>query len=386
MAERRICVVTGSRADYGLLEPVMRAIAAAPGLRLQVVATGMHLSPEYGDTWRAIEADGFALDARVESLVADDSALGTAQSIGRGVAGMAAAYARLQPDLVLLLGDRYEIFAAAQAALVSLLPIAHIAGGDLTEGAYDDAMRHGISKMAQLHFATNAASGARLRQLGEDPARIHVVGSPGIDALLTVRALQGAALDQALGFKLRARNVLVTYHPATLEGAANRAHLEALLEALTGLGADVGLLFSHPNADTGGREISARIEAFVAGRANARAYRSLNRELYVSCMRACSAMVGNSSSGLYEAPSLGLPAVNVGDRQQGRLRAPSVIDCAPEAGAIAAALGRAFALGRPKVDNPYGDGHSAPRIVEVLGSIADYRPLLKKRFHDHAVS
>lgn len=384
MPERRICAVTGSRADYGLLEPVMRAVAATPGLRLQVVATGMHLSADHGDTWRAIEADGFKLDARVESLVADDSALGTAQSIGKGVAGMAAAYAKLQPDLVLLLGDRYEIFAAAQAALVALLPIAHIAGGDLTEGAYDDAMRHGITKMAQLHFATHADAGRRLRQLGEDPARIHVVGSPGIDALLKVRALQGAELERGLGFKLRARNLLVTYHPATLEGAANGAHFDALAAALAGLGPDVGLLFSYPNADTGGREIAQRIDAFVSGRANARAYRSLNRELYVSCMRACSAMVGNSSSGLYEAPSVGLPAVNVGDRQKGRVRAASVIDCAPEAGAIAAAIGRAFALGRPNVENPYGDGQSAPRIAAILGSITDYRALLKKRFHDWA--
>ena len=387
MASRKICVVTGSRADYGLLYWVMRELLAAPAFELQVVATGMHLSPEFGSTWQAIERDGFAIAARVEMLEAgDDSGLGTARSIGRGVAGLAEAYAWLRPDLVLLLGDRFEILAAAQAALVLLIPVAHIAGGDTTEGAIDEAMRHAVSKMAHLHFVTNADSARRVRQLGEDPAHVYAVGSPGIDAIRQVRLLPKAALSAALGFELRARNLLVTYHPATLDGELNRPHCAALLDALEGLGGEVGLLFTHPNADAGGRELSAMIDAFVAAHPNARSFRSLNRELYLSCMKICDAVVGNSSSGLYEAPSLGRPAVNIGDRQQGRLRAASVIDCAPEAKAISQAIGKAWTLDCSGIENPYGDGRSAPRIVERLASLPDYRALLKKRFHDHAVS
>ena len=302
------------------------------------------------------------------------------------MAGLAEAYAWLRPDLVLLLGDRFEILAAAQAALVLLIPVAHIAGGDTTEGAIDEAMRHAVSKMAHLHFVTNADSARRVRQLGEDPAHVYAVGSPGIDAIRQVRLLPKAALSAALGFELRARNLLVTYHPATLDGELNRPHCAALLDALEGLGGEVGLLFTHPNADAGGRELSAMIDAFVAAHPNARSFRSLNRELYLSCMKICDAVVGNSSSGLYEAPSLGRPAVNIGDRQQGRLRAASVIDCAPEAKAISQAIGKAWTLDCSGIENPYGDGRSAPRIVERLASLPDYRALLKKRFHDHAVS
>jgi UDP-N-acetylglucosamine 2-epimerase (non-hydrolysing)/GDP/UDP-N,N'-diacetylbacillosamine 2-epimerase (hydrolysing) len=378
----KVCAVTGSRAEYGLLQPVLKAIDAEPSLALDIVVTGMHLAPEYGQTWQAIEKDGFRIAERVEALVASDSAQGTAKSIGLGVIGFADAYARLRPDLVLLLGDRFEIFAAAQAALVSLVPIAHIAGGDTTEGAYDEGFRHAITKMAHLHFATNAESARRLRQMGENPQHVHDVGSPAIDAIKRTPLLGRAELEERLGLRLRARNLLVTFHPATLDGGANRQHLQALLDALDGLGADVGLIFTYPNADTGARELAAMVERFVAGHPNASGFVSLGQQLYWSCMKACDAVVGNSSSGIYEAPYLRVPAVDVGDRQKGRHRAASVISCPPEAGAIAAAVRSAWAGDWSAVKNPYGDGESAARIVAVLKSLPDPRRLLKKRFFD----
>jgi UDP-hydrolysing UDP-N-acetyl-D-glucosamine 2-epimerase len=383
VAKLTICAVTGSRAEYGILAPVLKAIGADPALELQLVVTGMHLAPEFGLTWKTIEADGFPIAERVEMLVSSDSAVGTAKSIGLGVAGLAEAFARLQPDLVLVLGDRFETFAAAQAACVLLLPIAHIAGGDVTEGAYDEAFRHGITKMAQVHFVTNADSGRRVRQLGEDPAHVHEVGSPALDAMRGTRLLGRAEIEERLGAKLRRRNLLVTYHPATVEGAANREHMQALLDALDSLGEHTGLLFTQPNADTGGRELGAMAERFVAAHGNAVFCPSLGQQLYWSCVKVCDAVVGNSSSGLYEVPSLKVPAVDIGERQRGRLRASSVLHCEPEKHAIAETIGRAFGLDCSKVVNPYGDGHSAERIVTVLRGLGDPRRLVKKKFFDH---
>jgi UDP-hydrolysing UDP-N-acetyl-D-glucosamine 2-epimerase len=383
MARLKVCAVTGGRAEYGILAPVLKAIDADPALQLELLVTGMHLAPEFGLTWKTIEADGFRIAERVEMLVSSDSAVGTAKSIGLGVAGFAAALERLRPDIVLVLGDRFEMFAAAQAACVLLLPLAHIAGGDVTEGAYDEAFRHGITKMAQIHFVTNADSARRVKQLGEDPARVHEVGSPALDALNSMRLLGRTEVEERIGWRLRRRNLLVTYHPATMEGAANREHMQALLDALDSLDADTGLLFTQPNADTGGRELGAMAEAFVAAHDNAVFFPSLGQQLYWSCMKACDAVVGNSSSGLYEAPSLKVPTVDIGDRQRGRLRASSILHCTPEKRAIAETIGRAFGLDCSKVVNPYGDGHSAERIVAVLRGLGDPHRLVKKRFFDH---
>jgi UDP-hydrolysing UDP-N-acetyl-D-glucosamine 2-epimerase len=383
MAKPKICAVTGSRAEYGILAPVLKAIQADPALELQLVVTGMHLAPEFGLTWKTIEADGLRIAERVEMLVSSDSAVGTAKSIGLGVAGFAETFARLRPDLVLVLGDRFETFAAAQAACVLLLPLAHIAGGDVTEGAYDEAFRHSITKMAQVHFVTNADSARRVRQLGEDPANVHEVGSPALDALQRMHLLGREEIEARLDWRLRRRNLLVTYHPATIEGAANREHMQALLDALDSLGSDTGLLFTQPNADTGGRELGAMAESFVGTHPNAVFCSSLGQQLYWSCMKASDAVVGNSSSGLYEAPSLGVPTVDIGERQKGRLRAASVLHCAPHKQAIGETIGRAFGLDCSKVVNPYGDGCSAERIVAVLRALGDARRLVKKRFFDH---
>lgn len=378
----RICVVTGSRAEYGLLYWVLHDLRASGGVELQIVATGMHLSPEHGMTVRAIEADGFRVDQRVEMLLSSDSPGGVARSVGLGVIGMSAALEALRPDLVLVLGDRFEILAAAQACLVHRIPLAHVAGGDVSEGAFDDSIRHAITKMAHLHFVTNAQAGARVRQMGEDPSRIHVVGSPGLDHLRRTPLLDRQALAAALGRPLGRRNLLVTFHPVTLSADDGMSELEELLAALAATDDDTVIWFSRPNADTGGRSLAARIDAWSAsmnGRVSVHA--SLGQLRYLSLMKHSDAVVGNSSSGLYEAPSLGVPTVDIGARQLGRLAAPSVVRCEARRTDIQAALSRALTLDCRAVDNPYGDGHSAGRIVGVLTSLPDPAALTHKTFH-----
>ena len=378
--KRRICVVTGSRADYGLLRWVMKEIRGHPDLALLTAATGMHLSPEFGLTYREIENDGFAIDARVEMLLSGDTPQATAKSVGLGVIGFADAFSGMSPDFVLLLGDRFEIFAASQAAYLAGIPIAHIAGGDTTEGAFDEGLRHSITKMAHLHFVTNEAAARRVRQLGEHPSRIHNFGSPGIDAIQHLERIPRADLERQIGFKLLERNILATFHPATLENVPAAAQFAQLLGALDALGSSVGILLTLPNADTGGRALLGMIDEFVRTHANARAYPSLGSHVYLNLMAQVDAVVGNSSSALYEAPSLRVPAVNIGDRQKGRPQASSVINCSPVESEILHAIYAAFQKDCSHTVNPYGDGSSAPRIVATLASIGDPKALLRKEF------
>jgi UDP-N-acetylglucosamine 2-epimerase (non-hydrolysing)/GDP/UDP-N,N'-diacetylbacillosamine 2-epimerase (hydrolysing) len=360
----------------------MKEIQQDPALTLQLAVTGMHLAPEFGMTQRAIEADGFPISSRVDSLLSGDSPAAVTKSLGLGVIGFADAFERLRPDIVVLLGDRFEILAAAQAALMAKIPVAHIAGGDITEGALDDAIRHAITKMAHLHFVTNGAAAARVRQLGEDSRCIFDVGSPGLDTLRRAKLLSRGELEAALGFPLRQRNLLVTFHPATLARGGAVPQLSALLAALDALGDGFGIVFTKANADAEGRTFNSMIESHVASRPNCRLFDSLGQQLYLSLMRHADVVVGNSSSGLYEAPTLRKPAVNIGDRQKGRLRAASVIDCAPRADAIERSIRAALTLDCSQVKNPYGDGHAAERIVAVLKSVPDPQSLLQKRFVD----
>lgn len=383
-AAQRICVISGNRADYGHLAPVIRALDAADGLERLLAVTGSHLSPAHGLTAREIEADGFRIDLRVDTLLAGDDAAAIGSAMGAGLAGFARELERLAPDAVLVLGDRTEILAAAAAALVARIPIVHLCGGDVTEGAYDDAIRHALTVLAALHFPSNAEAARRIRQMGEDPARIHVAGSPALDALRTMELLGPEEIAAELGIRLRPRNLAITYHPVTRQPGDSPRQLAELLAALDALGEDVGLWFTLPNADNEGATLRAAIERFAAEREHARAFDHLGHRRYLSLVRACDAVVGNSSSGLYEAPSLGRPTVNVGDRQRGRLRAASVVDCPPERAAIAAAIERARELDCAGVENPYGDGRAAERIVAVLQGVGDWRALLTKRFHDVA--
>jgi UDP-N-acetylglucosamine 2-epimerase (non-hydrolysing)/GDP/UDP-N,N'-diacetylbacillosamine 2-epimerase (hydrolysing) len=377
----RICAVTGSRAEYGLLQPVLAELRDGVEFELSVVATGTHLAPEFGLTYREIEGDGFRIDARVETVVADDSGVGVAKSMALGLSGLADAFAALKPDFVMLLGDRFEALAAAETALVMGLPLLHFSGGDVTEGAFDDAMRHAISKMASLHFVASEEAGRRVRQLGEEAGSVHVVGDPGLDALRNMTLMRRDELEADLGFRFRARNYLITFHPATLDPVPSLDQFAALLAALEKHG-ESGLIFTRPNADPEGRALMAALEAFVEQRENAVVFASLGHRRYLSVMNEVDAVLGNSSSGLLEAPSLQTPAVNIGGRQGGRLRAASVIDSAPDSRAIAAALDAALRLDCSAVENPYGDGHTAARVMKILRNLDDPGALLRKKFID----
>ena len=367
---RKVCVVTGSRAEYGLLHWPMKAIAADPALSLQVIATGMHLSPEFGLTYRQIEADGFTIDAKVEMLLSADTPVAITKSVGLGVIGFADALARLAPDIVVLLGDRFEILAAAQAALLAGIPIAHLHGGERSEDAFDESVRHAITKMAHWHFVAAEPYRKRVVQMGEPPASVFNVGAPGLDHLARMHWLGRAELESALGMRLGKPLFLVTYHPATAAGAPVGEGMRALLAAL-GEFPDASVVFTYPNADTGGRELIAAIDSFVAAHAaRAKAFVSLGQQRYLSVMRECDVVLGNSSSGLTEAPALRKASVNVGGRQKGRLKAASVIDCADDAAAIAGAIRRAlsepFRATLPATESLYGSGGASAAIVAQL--------------------
>lgn len=380
--KRKICVVTGSRADYGLLYWLMQDIKASNLFELQLVVTGMHLSPEFGSTVSVIEKDGFKIAACVESLLSSDTAVGVAKAVGLGVIGFADVCERLRPDLMLVLGDRFEIFAAVQVALLARVPVAHIGGGDITEGAFDEAIRHSITKMANLHFVTNSDAAKRLERMGENPSHIFIVGSPGLDHLHRSSIADRMTLERELNFQFRAKNFLITFHPVTLDNVSSADQLEELFLALDTFGSDVGIIFTMPNADTEGRSLIQHVEKYVAGKDNTRAYLSLGQKCYLGTMAIADVVIGNSSSGLYEAPSLRTPSVNIGLRQQGRLKAVSVFDCAPEKDEIAGAISQALLFGRQSVENPYQYGDSAKLILSVLSGIDDFYSLTRKQFFD----
>jgi UDP-hydrolysing UDP-N-acetyl-D-glucosamine 2-epimerase len=379
---RRICAVTGSRADYGLLRCVMREILESAELHLQVVVTGSHLEPRHGLTVEAIEADGFAIDARVPLDMQGDGADDAAHAMATCLSGVSGVLAQLRPDVLLVLGDRFEVLAAAQAAMLHRVPIAHIAGGDTTEGAFDEAIRHAVTKMSAVHLVTHQSSAERVIQMGEDPARVHVVGSPGLDNLKHLSLLDHASLEASLGASLGERNVLVTFHPVTLHEDRGIAQFRVLLEAIDALPRGITKWITRPNADPGGEVLDLMIDRWSSGRDDVHVFASLGQLRYLSLMARVDAVVGNSSSGLYEAPSLGIPTVNVGDRQQGRLAASSVISCNATIPAVTNGIMRALSLDVSGVVNPYGDGNSAPRIAEILRSLPSRDVLLSKRFHE----
>lgn len=379
---KKICVITGTRADYGLLYWLMREIDDDPDLELQIVATGMHLSPEFGLTYQVIKGDGFFINHKVEMLLSSDTPVGIAKSIGLGVIGFADALDKLTPDILVVLGDRYEILSAVQAALVARIPVAHIAGGDTTEGAFDEAIRHSITKMAHLHFVTNEIAKRRVCQLGENPKYVFNVGSPGLDNVRRLRLLDKAELATQLNFSFRNKNVLVTFHPVTLSEQSSAEQLHELLQALALLGDDVGIIFTKPNSDTNGRILIRMMDDYAREHRNAKVVTSLGQIRYLSAINHVDAVVGNSSSGLYEVPSFRKPTVNIGKRQQGRLKAKSVIDCQTHAASILKAIEAAFQLDCSDVVNPYGDGKSSERIVRLLKEIPDYKKLLMKRFFE----
>jgi len=381
---RKVCVVTGTRAEFGLLRWLMEEINGSAGLELQIIATGMHLSPEFGLTHREIEEAGFHINFKVEMLLSADTSTAVTKSMGLGLIGFADAYQQLSPDIIVLLGDRFEIFAAAAAALIAKIPIAHIHGGETTEGAFDEALRHSITKMSHLHFVAAEEYKRRVIQLGEAPDRVFNVGGLGIDAIKRIKLIDQHTLEKSIDFRFRERNLLITFHPVTLEKQSSTQQMEALLSALDGLH-DTGLIFTMPNADTGGRELSALINQFVATHPNARVYSSLGQLRYLSCMKFVDGVVGNSSSGIAEAPSFGIGTVNIGDRQKGRLCATSVINCEPTTDRIREALNKLycpnFRENATHTVNPYGNGGASAQIAKVLNQHS-LKGIIKKSFHD----
>jgi len=365
-----------------LLYPVLRALDEHDRYELRLVATGTHLSEQFGGTVREIEADGFQIAERVEILASGDTPAAISATIGHAASQFGILFERLRPDLLLILGDRYEMLPVALAAHVARIPVAHLCGGDVTEGAIDDAIRHSITKLSHIHFVTNEASGRRVRQLGEEPQRVHVVGETGIDNIRQMEFLSREQLGDELGYEWRAHNLLVTFHPVTLGDAPSVEQLECLLLALDELGPDYGVVLTFPNADAEGRAMLERVQGFAADRDNVRAYASLGRARYLSVMRHVDAVVGNSSSGLIEAPAMQTATVNIGKRQRGRPLADSVVQCDVDREEIINAVKQAVAMDCSGASSPYGDGRATERIIAALDDIADFSALTDKRFVD----
>ena len=382
---RKVCFVTGTRAEYGLLYWLMKAIQEDAGLELQSMATGMHLSPEFGLTYKQIEKDGFKIDKKIEMLLSSDTPVGILKSMGLGMIGFAEAYEELKPDIVVLLGDRFEIFSAVAAAMIARIPIAHLHGGETTEGAFDEAIRHSITKMSHLHFTATEEYKKRVVQLGENPTRVFNVGGLGIDNIKKLELMRREDFEDTTDFKLGSKNLMITFHPATLEHDTAGEQFQNLLDALDEL-QGTSFIFTKPNADTGGRIIIKMIDEYVSRNSHkAASFVNLGQLRYLSAMQFMDGIVGNSSSGLAEAPTFKIGTINIGDRQKGRIKAESVIDCEPKKDSILAALRKLYSEEfqdkLKTVKNPYGDGGAAEEIKKVLTEIC-LNDILKKRFYD----
>ena len=384
MIRRKICVVTGTRAEYGLLYWLMKEIDADYDLELQIVATGMHLSPEFGNTYQQIERDGFNIDKKVDVSLTSDTEIGISNSIGRGVIGFADVFHELQPDLIVVLGDRFEIFSAASAAMVAKIPIAHIHGGEITEGLIDEPIRHSITKMSHLHFVATDEYRNRVVQLGEQPDRVFNVGGLGIDNIKKLTLLSKGDFEKAIDFKLGVRNLLVTFHPVTLESHTSKAQFQILLDAIGEL-EDTNIIFTKANADTDGRVINAMIDSYTAEHYNTIAFSSMGQLNYLSALQFVDAVVGNSSSGLLEAPSFNIGTIDIGDRQKGRIKADSVISCPPDKNSINNAFRTLYSTQFQhmikRTENPYGSGGASKQITNVIRNI-DLSGIVKKTFYD----
>lgn len=384
---RKICVITGTRAEFGLLSGLMRLIQQSEQTTLQVVATNMHLSERYGNTYREIEEAGFSIDYKVPMLDESgaDNSTAILKAMSRALVGFAEAYDTLQPDIIVVLGDRYEILAAVEAALIKQIPVAHLHGGELTFGAYDDAIRHSITKMSHLHFTSTEEYRKRVIQLGEQPERVFYVGALGVENIKRVSLMSKESVEQDLQFELTDLTILVTYHPVTLSDSNPLDDINALFEALDEH-PELRVIFTMPNSDTGGKVIAEAIEQYATQHTNrVRAYKSLGMRRYLSVMKYCTAVVGNSSSGIVETPSFHIPTLNIGSRQDGRIAATSVYNCATDKASISAGLGHVlspeFRAIASKAQNPYAKEGTAQAIFEVI-STYPLEGIIKKEFYN----
>lgn len=382
--KKKICVVTGTRAEYGLLYWLMKEIESDLDLELQIIATGMHLSPEFGLTYKEIEKE-FTITKKIEMLLSSDTSIGISKSMGLAQISFAECFEELTPDIVIVLGDRYEIFSAVSAAMIARFPIAHLHGGETTEGAFDESIRHSITKMSHLHFTATDEYRRRVIQLGEHPERVYNVGGMGIENIKRLSLLNKEAFEKSIDFKLDKKNLLVTFHPVTLEKSTASEQLEELLAALDSLH-DTHIIFTKANSDTDGRIINQMIEEYVSKNSDkAVVFTSLGQIRYLSALQFVDAVVGNSSSGLAEAPSFKIGTINIGDRQKGRIKASSIIDCNPTKESILQAFAllhsTLFQEQLKSVVNPYGDGIASKRIIEIIKTV-DLSNILKKSFYD----
>ena len=384
MIRRKICVVTGTRAEYGLLYWLMKGIDADPELELQIIATGMHLSSEFGNTYQQIESDGFVIDKKVDIELSSDSEVGISKSMGLGMIGCAKAFNDLKPDLCIILGDRFEIFSAVSAAMIAKIPMAHLHGGEATEGMIDEPIRHSITKMSYLHFVAAKEYKNRVIQLGEQPDRVFNVGGLGIDNINKLKLLSRKSFEQAINFSLGEKNILVTFHPVTLESSTAGIQFKELLGALDDL-QDTKIIFTKANSDTDGRVINSMIDDYVTNHDNTISFTSMGQLNYLSALQFVDAVVGNSSSGLLEAPSFKIATINVGDRQSGRIQAESVINCDPNSESIALSIKKIYTTSFQKkllnTVNPYEQKNSSEKILQIIKNF-NITNIIKKKFHD----
>lgn len=388
MTKRKICVVTGTRAEYGLLYWLMKEIEADDDLELQVIVTGMHLSPEFGLTYKEIEKE-FKIDKKIEMLLSSDTSIGISKSMGLAQISFAEAYEELKPDILVVLGDRYEIFSAVSAAMIAKIPIAHLHGGETTEGAFDESIRHSITKMSHLHFTATDEYKNRVIQLGEHPNRVFNVGGMGIENIKRLKLLTKDEFEKSIDFKLNQKNILVTFHPVTLENSTADLQFQELLDAIDEL-ENTNIIFTKANSDTDGRIINQMIDEYIGRNSDKSVgFTSLGQLRYLSALQYVDVMVGNSSSGLAEAPSFKIGTINIGDRQKGRIKADSVIDCIPNKKSISEAFIKLYAKefqdSLTDVKNPYGDGCASEKVINEIKQV-DLNNILKKSFYDIKVS
>ncbi|OBT10217.1 UDP-N-acetyl-D-glucosamine 2-epimerase, UDP-hydrolysing [Vibrio sp. UCD-FRSSP16_10] len=370
---KNVAVFTGTRAEYGLLFWLLKDIESDPELTLQLLVSGMHLSPDFGDTYKQIESDGFKIDEKIEILLSSDSAVGTAKSIGLGVLGFADALARMQPDVLIVLGDRFEALAAAQTAMILRIPIIHLHGGEITEGAYDDAIRHAITKLSYLHGTSTDEYRQRVIQLGESPDRVRNVGAIGLDHLNRASFMSVLELSESLKFQLSNPYFVVTYHPVTLGDESPEESFQSLLDALDEY-PEHQVILTYPNADDGGRRIIPLLENYAAKQPNrVLAIPSLGQARYLSAIKHAAAVIGNSSSGIIEVPAFDVPTVNIGSRQKGRLAAKSVLNVEATKGMITKTIGVAITRTYKEEDeiivNPYGQGDSSGQVIDMIKTL-----------------
>lgn len=381
---RKICVVTATRAEYGSLYWIMKEIENAKELELQLIVTGTHLSPEFGLTYKEIEKD-FKIDKKIEILLSSDSTIGISKAMGLVQISFAEAYSELNPDIVIILGDRYEMLSAASSAMILGIPIMHLAGGERSEGAFDESIRHAITKLSHIHCATALEYKNRIIQLGENPLHVFNVGGFGIDNILRLKLLGKEEFEESINFRLNKKNILLTFHPVTLEKFSAREQFSEILSAIDKL-EDTNIIITKANSDTDGRVINAMCEEYVLKNPHkAVLFASLGQLRYISALQYIDAVVGNSSSGLAEVPSFKIGTINIGSRQQGRLKASSVIDCEPNKESILQAFKKlydnAFQESLKTVQNPYGDEMASKKVVDILKNI-DLEDIIIKKFYD----